>query len=117
MKLKELVDEIFIDPRKLTHYALDPDNPKGKNKALMFAKYLGYTKDNYQALLDQIYQKVPDAEAIPQSQDQYGTRYQIDLEIQGIEPEQIETVRTGWLVPENSQHARLTTLFIKKRSP
>lgn len=79
----------------------------------MFAQHLGYTKDNYQSLLDQISQKAPDAEAIPQSQDQYGTRYQIDLEIQGIEPEQIETVRTGWLIPENSKQARLITLFIK----
>lgn len=113
MKLNELVDEIFINPRKLTNYALDPDNPKGKDKALMFAQHLGYTKDNYQSLLDQIYQKSPDAEAIPQSQDQYGTRYQIDLEIQGIEPEQIETVRTGLLIPENSKQARLITLFIK----
>jgi len=117
MKLNELVDEIFINPRKLTNYALDPDNPKGKDKALMFAQHLGYTKDNYQSLLDQIYQKAPDAEAIPQSQDQYGTRYQIDLEIQGIEPEQIETVRTGWLISENSKQARLITLFIKKISP
>ncbi|MEB3884299.1 DUF6883 domain-containing protein [Lyngbya sp. CCY1209] len=116
MKLRELVDEILIERRKLTDYALNPDNPKGKNKALMFAKYLGYTIDNYQLLLDQIHQKVLDAEAIPQNQDQYGTRYQIDLEIQGIETAQIETVRTGWLIPENSKQARLITLFIKKRS-
>ena len=50
MKLRELVNEILIDPRKLTAYALDPENPKGKNKAFMFEKYLGYTKDNYQPL-------------------------------------------------------------------
>lgn len=116
LKLRELVDEIVIDPRKLTNYALDPENPKGKNKALMFAQHLGYTKDNYQPLLEQINQKVLDAEAIPQNQDQYGTRYQVDLDIQGIEPQQIETVRTGWLIPENSKQARLVTIFIKKRS-
>lgn len=81
LKLRELVDEIVIDPRKLTNYALDPENPKGKNKALMFAQHLGYTKDNYQPLLEQINQKVLDAEAIPQNQDQYGTRYQVDLDI------------------------------------
>ena len=114
MKLIELVDKITIDPRKLTDYALDPDNPKGKNKALMFARYLGYTKDNYQLLVQQINQKVLDAEATPQNQDQYGTRYQIDLEIQGIESEQIEIVRTGWLIPNHSRQARLVTLYIKK---
>lgn len=55
MKLRELVNEVIIDSRKLTDYALDPENPKGKDKAAMFARYLGYTKDNYQSLLDQIY--------------------------------------------------------------
>jgi filamentous hemagglutinin len=116
MKLRELVDDILIDPRKLTDYALDSDNPKGRNKALMFARYLGYTKDNYQLLLQQINQKVLDAEATPQNQDQHGTRYQIDLEIQGLQPEQVETVRTGWLIPNYSKQARLVTLYIKKKS-
>jgi hypothetical protein len=115
MKLRELVTEVIIDPRKLTDYALDPENPKGKDKAVMFQRHLGYTKDNYQLLLDQIYDLVLNAEAIPQNEDKFGTRYRIDLEIQGIEVQQIEIVRTGWLIPPNSNQARLTTLYITKR--
>jgi hypothetical protein len=115
MKLRELVDEVIIDPRKLTDYALDLENPKGKDKAVMFQRHLGFTKDNYQLLLDQIYNLVLDAEAIPQNEDQFGMRYQIDLQIQGIEAEQIEIVRTGWLIPPSSKQARLTTLCIPKR--
>ncbi len=78
MKLKELVNDIAINPCKLTEYALDPDNPKGANKALMFQRHLGYNKDNYQILLDQIYAKVLDAEATFQFKDKHGERYQID---------------------------------------
>jgi hypothetical protein len=115
MKLRELVTEVIIDPRKLTDYALDPENPKGKDKAVMFQRHLGYTKDNYQLLLDQVYDLVLNAEAIPQNEDKFGTRYRIDLEIQGIEVQQIEIVRTGWLIPPNSNQARLTTLYITKR--
>jgi hypothetical protein len=115
MKLRELVDEVIIDPRKLTDYALDPENPKGKDKAAMFARHLGYTKDNYRSLLDQIYDQVLDAEAIPQNEDKFGMRYQIDLEIQGVETQQLEIVRTGWLIAPNSTQARLTTLYIPKR--
>ncbi|CCQ51614.1 Possible adhesin/hemolysin precursor [Crocosphaera watsonii WH 8502] len=63
MKLKELFNHIEINPRKLTEYALDPENPKGANKALMFQRHLGYNKDNYQLLLNQIYAQVLDAEA------------------------------------------------------
>ncbi len=116
MKLREIADEILIDTRKLTDYALDPDNPKGKDKAFMFQKHLGYTKENYQPLLDQIYAQALNAEAIPQNTDQYGTRYQIDIEIQGIESEQIEIVRTGWLIAPNSKQARLATIYISKRA-
>ena len=76
---------------------------------------LGYTKDNYQALLEQIKTKVLDAEATPQLEDQYGRRYQVDLEIQGIRTEQIENVRTGWLIPPNSNQARLITAYIKRK--
>jgi filamentous hemagglutinin len=115
MQLRELVDEVLIDPRKLTDYALDPDNPKGRDKAVMFQRHLGYTKDNYQLLLDQIYERVLDAEAIPQNEDRYGIRYQIDLEIQGIDATQIEIVRTGWIIAPGSNQARLTTLYISKR--
>jgi hypothetical protein len=93
MKLRELVDEVIIDSRKLTDYALDLENPKGKDKAVMFARHLGYTKDNYRSLLDQIYDRVLDAEAIPQNQDRFGVRYQVDLEIQGVEVEQLQIVR------------------------
>lgn len=65
MKLREIIDEVIIDPRKLTDYALDPDNPKGKDKAVMFQRHLGFEKDNYQILLDQIYNLVLEADAIP----------------------------------------------------
>lgn len=113
--MRELVSEIIIDTRKLTDYALDPESPKGKDKAIMFQRHLGYNKENYQIFLDQINILILDSEAIPQSKDQFGTRYQVDLEIQGIEAQQIEIVRTGWLINPNSQQAKLTTLYILKK--
>lgn len=115
MILRALVAELAIDPRKLTAYALDPDNPKGAAKALMFERHLGYTKDNYQLLLKQIQERAPDAEAIFQFKDEHGERYRIDLEINGVEPHQREIVRTGWLVAPNSNIARLITLYVRKR--
>jgi hypothetical protein len=52
MKMRELASEITIDPRKLTDYALDPKSPKGKDKAQMFQRYLGYSKEDYHILLN-----------------------------------------------------------------
>jgi len=55
MKLRDLVSRIDIDPRKLINYALDPENPVGAHKALIFQQQLGYTQDNYALLLKQIW--------------------------------------------------------------
>jgi hypothetical protein len=115
MKLVDVASRIVIDPRKLTEYALNLDNPKGADKAIMFERHLGFTKDNHQLLLRQIESKVLDAEATLQTTDVHGRRYQVDLEIEGVELGQIETVRTGWIVELKKDIARLVTLYVRKR--
>ena len=115
MKLGDIVSHIFIDPRKLTEYALNPDNPRGVDKAVMFERHLGFTKDNYHLLLQQIETKVLNSEAILITTDVHGPRYQVDLEIEGVESGQKETVRTGWIVEQKNDVARLITLYVRKR--
>ena len=36
MNLKDVVRNVVVDTRKLTEYALNPDNPVGADKALIF---------------------------------------------------------------------------------
>lgn len=115
MKLGDVVNRIVIDPRKLTEYALNPDNPRGVDKAVMFERHLGFTRDNYQLLLQQIESKVLDSEATLQTTDIHGQRYQVDLEIEGVRSGQRETVRTGWIVEPKNDVARLVTLYVRKR--
>ena len=115
MKLGDVVARVVIDPRKLTEYALNPDNPRGADKAVMFQRHLGFTKDNYQLLLQQIESKVLDSEATLQTTDVHGQRYQVDLEIEGVESGQREIVRTGWIVESKNDVARLITLYVRKR--
>ena len=50
-----------------------------------------------------------------QRTDIHGQRYQVDLEIEGMQPGQKETVRTGWIVEQNRNLARLVTLYVRKR--
>jgi hypothetical protein len=115
LKLRDIVDRIYIDPRKLTEYALNPNNPIGSNKSIMFQKHLGFTQENPQPLIQQIEASVMDAEATLGNLDQHGQRYQIDLTITGIEQGQQETVRTGWIVRPDEDFARLVTLYILRR--
>ena len=114
MKFGDVVSRIIIDPRKLTEYALNPNNPRGANKAVMFERHLGFNRDNYQLLLQQIESKALLLEATLQTTDVHGQRYQVDLEIEGIELGQIETVRTGWIVELNTHATRLVTLYVRK---
>jgi hypothetical protein len=113
MRLREVVSRVVIDPRKLTEYALDPDNPVGRDKALVFERRLGYTKDNYEGLLEQIQRIALEAEAVPKLVDRHGQRYQVDLEVTGVAG-QWAIVRTGWIVEPGSEAARLVTLYVRK---
>lgn len=114
MKLKDIVSHIEIDPRKLTEYALNPNNPVGVDKAVIFQRRLGFTQETYQSLLEQIAVQVMDAEAVLGRLDDHGQRYRVDLVIIGIEKQQ-EVVRTGWIVPLESDVARLVTLYVLRR--
>uniref|UniRef100_B8HZQ0 DUF6883 domain-containing protein n=1 Tax=Cyanothece sp. (strain PCC 7425 / ATCC 29141) TaxID=395961 RepID=B8HZQ0_CYAP4 len=114
MKLSDVVAQVVIDPRKLINYALDPENPVGSNKAIIFQRRLGYTKDNYEPLLQQIHAQALGAEAVPTQLDQHGQRYQVDLEVDGVEGQKA-IVRTGWIVEPKANFARLVTLYVRKQ--
>uniref|UniRef100_UPI0040577BEE DUF6883 domain-containing protein n=1 Tax=Candidatus Electronema sp. TaxID=2698783 RepID=UPI0040577BEE len=113
MILAEFADRICIDPRKLTHYALDTDSPHGKHKAVLFEKLLGFTKENFTNLLMQLEEQSLLAEITLHSEDQFGTRYTADIPIQGIENRHA-VVRTGWIIPPTSREAHLATLYVRK---
>jgi hypothetical protein len=81
MKLGEGVKRIIVDARKLTDYALDPQNPVGRHKALVFEQRLGYTQANYGSLLEQIKAIALEGEAHWHSADGHGQRYRVDVEI------------------------------------
>lgn len=115
MKLGEIVSCLVIDPRKLTDYALNLENPLGRDKAVIFQRRLGFTQDNYELLLTQISTQALDAEAILGRNDEHGQRYTVDLEIIGIQGQQ-EIVRTGWIVEPGSDGARLVTLYVRRQT-
>ena len=114
MKLCDIVKHAVIDARKLTDYALDLDNPIGRHKALVFERFLGFTKDNHASLLQQIETLALDAEAHLQRTDQYGQHFRVDLEVIGTAGQR-EIVRTGWLVVPGSDEAQLVTSYVLRK--
>jgi len=109
-----LQNDLSLPPRKLTHYAPDADSPHGRHKAVLFKEILGFTKENYEELIRQVEMKAPEAEAVFHSEDQFGKRYSIDLQILGNTGLKA-VVRTGWIVSGNSDEAQLVTIYVKER--
>jgi filamentous hemagglutinin len=114
MKLREIVSRVVIEPRKLTECALNLDNPKGADKAVMFQCHLGFTKDNYEPLLEQISAQALEAESILQRTDERGNAIRWIWKL-GSGSRAQEVVRTGWIVEPDSDAARLVTLYVRKR--
>ena len=113
MKLRDLVQSVAIDPRKLTDYMLNPENNVGQHKARVFAAALGYTQTNYQLLLQHIAASALEAEVTIQYTDNYGQHVRADLVLRGVSGQQA-VVRTGWLIPPDRTTAQLTTAYVRK---
>ena len=113
MKLADVASTIVIDERKLVDYALDPDSPYGRHKARVFERALGFTKANYAALLEQIRNLAPAAEATMKEEDEFGKRFQVDITVKGANGIE-RMIRTGWFVPLGIDEARLSTLYVKR---
>jgi filamentous hemagglutinin len=115
LKLSDIAESIRIDPRKLTHYALNHDSPQGKHKAVRFEKLLGFTQANHTSLLHKIEAGTMYAEITFHSEDRFGKRYTADIPIKGTKGRHA-VVRTGWIIPPGSKEAHLSTLYVRKKT-
>ncbi len=113
MKFRDIVDQIYIDPRKMVEYALNQNHPRGRHKARVFKSALGFDNKNFNHLKAQIESQILDAEANEGEVDQHGKRYTVDLLIKGSS-ENEALVRTCWLVPPGTRVGRLITLLVRK---
>ena len=101
-----------IDSKKIYDYALNPNHPVGGNKARVFGSALGYNQSNGEGLIAQIYENLPQNEAITGQNDQFGQRYTVDMSITGPNGN-TAVVRTGCILAPGSVTPSLTTLFVK----
>lgn len=107
--------DAIVPQEKLARYALNPSHPEGANKARVFASALGFTADNAALLEKALLQALPQAPALKRRQDAHGQRYQADVEVTG--PRGTAIVRTAWIVAQEGDAPRLTSLYVKKEKP
>lgn len=104
-------DSAIVDREKLTGYCLNPEHPRGKHKARVFAAALGFTAANADELRAALLVAAATADAHPAASDQFGTRYVLEFEIMG--PRGAGIVKSTWIVRRGESTPRLASCFVK----
>jgi hypothetical protein len=102
-----------VDIRKLRDYCLNPDNPRGRHKALVFVSSLGITADDADFLRGKLLNAAQTEEVRRGELDLYGQRYTIDFEIRTGTGR--ATIRSGWIILRGKRVPRMTTCYVMKR--
>ncbi|WP_241493809.1 hemagglutinin repeat-containing protein, partial [Pantoea stewartii] len=106
-------DKAVIDPSKITSYALNPEHPKGGDKARVFQSALGYNQSNAADLIAKVQAGAKTSPVKMGSSDKFGQRMTIDMTITGPNGK-TAIVRTGWIYDVGSTTPRLTTIYVNK---
>lgn len=104
-----------IPIEKLERYALDPEHPTGKHKAVVFRRVLGIEKRHAEVLAELIRASLPQASAEMRKVAPYGeewTSYHIILGLNG----RSTVVTVGWILRKETDRApELTTCYIDSK--
>jgi hypothetical protein len=103
-------DAAIVDRQKLTGYCLNPEHPRGKHKARVFAT-LGFTAENADALRAALLMAAASGDAQLTASDQFGDRYVLEFEVEG--PRAKGIFRSTWIVRRDESAPRLTSCFVK----
>ena len=103
-------DAAIVDRRKLTGYCLNPEHPRGKHKARVFAT-IGFTAENGDELRAALLKAAASNDARAAASDQFGDRYVLEFQIEGLQGNRI--VRSTWIVRRGERAPRLTSCFVK----
>jgi hypothetical protein len=105
--------EAVIPRAKLVDYALDPDHPRGRHKAVVFKTALGIGRLEWRQLHDQILGRLPH-EPVSSWRRAHGPRpasWRVVIPITGPNGRTVRVV-TAWKLVEGTPH--LTSLFVSR---
>ena len=105
-------DRAIVDREKLVGHCLSVDHPRGKHKARMFARVLGFNAEYADELREALLEAAAGNDATVSHADRYGERYVIDFVVSG--PRGTGTVRSTWILLRGDDRPRLTSCYVKQ---
>ena len=100
---------------KFIKYSLDKENAVGKHKAVVYEKVLGFTKNNYFSLKNQIHESIVSGKAklVTISKNTYGDiKYQYIIKIKGANGNTADVVAVYGINKKNGK-PRMITNYVK----
>lgn len=95
-------------PEKLTAYAMDQDNPRGRDKARLWQGALGFDKRHAAEVERQIMDKLPGREAIRGDHDKYGERFVVVVPMEGRNGRVVD-VKTVWMYKRDQKRGTVSS--------
>lgn len=103
---------VNIPTEKFTEYALDPEREPDKARA--FREALGYTKANYQDLIDNITRNISKKDFVFKGYNGYGDTYEYVMCLVGANNKKAN-VLTAWIVETGKKELRLTSAYVTEK--
>ena len=102
-------EDALVDLQKLRGYCLNPEHPRGRNKARVFAA-VGIRQQDAEELRAALLAAAINAEARQGESKLYGPHYVVDFDL----IRELRTVRTRstWIVREGEDLPRLTSCYV-----
>ena len=104
--------EAVIPIKKFTHYSLNVEAQQ--DKAVAFDLALGYNMNNFEELIDNIRNNLPNFTAIAKGDSGHGMKYEVVMKLIGANGK-TANVLTAWIDDKRNGEMRLTTAYIDKR--
>ena len=98
---------------KLVRYVLNPEHPRGRDKARVFRAVLGIGQEDADYLHDELVRALAEGR-VSAMRPGYGggTQYEVPLTIRGLNGVE-QTVTSAWYFPPGSDAPRLVTLYMR----
>jgi hypothetical protein len=109
MKLPN-AERAVVDVRKLRHYCLNNEHPRGQHKARVFRSALGWTAEQAEDVQRRLLEAVLREDASFLGADDYGQRYALDFPVQGLGG--VATVRSLWIIRYGEDFPRFASCYV-----
>jgi hypothetical protein len=98
-----------VDIAKLRDYCLNPEHPRGRYKARVFAA-AGISRSDAEELREALLAAAGNADAQTGFPSEYGGRYTVDFDFDSRE--RTTRIRSAWIVRIGEDYPRLTACYV-----